>query len=119
MHKEKTLWFGVKEWRHFKKIVKCAGNYKFWKRQKNQEFQGTFRNGVKYLYGKSIERYDTISTLTRNDIYPVGNIKADKEKSAEKIDGAIATIIGIDCTIYCGNDTDASVYNGRIIYLFY
>ena len=66
-----------------------------------------------------MERYDTISTLTRNDIYPVGNIKADKEKSAEKIDGAIATIIGIDCTIYCGNDTDASVYNGRIIYLFY
>ena len=58
----------------------------------NQEFQGTFRNGVKYLYGKSIERYDTISTLTRNDAYLVGNIKADKEKSAEKIDGAIATI---------------------------
>lgn len=56
----------------------------------NQEFQGTFRNGVKYLYGKSIERYDTISTLTRNDAYLVGNIKADKEKSAEKIDGAIA-----------------------------
>lgn len=85
----------------------------------NQEFQGTFRNGVKYLYGKSIERYDTIPTLTRNDTYPVGNIKADKEKSAEKIDGTIATIIGLDCTIYCGNDTDASVYNGRIIYLFY
>lgn len=62
----------------------------------NQEFQGTFRNGVKYLYGKSIERYDTISTLTRNDAYLVGNIKADKEKSAEKIDGAIATIIGLD-----------------------
>lgn len=68
---------------------------------------------------KSIERYDTIPTLTRNDTYPVGNIKADKEKSAEKIDGTIATIIGLDCTIYCGNDTDASVYNGRIIYLFY
>ena len=80
----------------FKKNRQMCWKLQILKTPVNQEFQGTFRNGVKYLYGKSIERYDTISTLTRNDAYLVGNIKADKEKSAEKIDGAIATIIGLD-----------------------
>ena len=44
---------------------------------------------------------------------PAGNIKADKEKSTEKIDGAIATIMGLDRAIRCGNDTGASVYDSR------
>ena len=47
----------------------------------------------------------------RND--PVGNIKADKEKSTEKIDGAIATIMGLDRAIRCGNDVTESVYDDR------
>lgn len=42
---------------------------------------------------------------------PAGNIKADKEKSTEKIDGAIATIMGLDRAIRCGNDVTASVYD--------
>jgi phage terminase large subunit-like protein len=42
---------------------------------------------------------------------PAGNIKADKEKSTEKIDGAIATIMGLDRAIRCGNDTGESVYD--------
>ena len=44
---------------------------------------------------------------------PAGNIKADKEKSTEKIDGAIATIMGLNRAIRCGNDTSASVYDRR------
>ena len=63
---------------------------------------------------------------------PAGNIKADKEKSTEKIDGsvatimaldraircgnddgAVATIMGLDRAIRCGNNTDASVYDDR------
>ena len=44
---------------------------------------------------------------------PAGNIKADKEKSTEKIDGAIATIMALDRAIRCGNDTGASVYDSR------
>lgn len=44
---------------------------------------------------------------------PAGNIKADKEKSTEKIDGAIATIMGLDRAIRCGNDTGVSVYDSR------
>ena len=44
---------------------------------------------------------------------PAGNIKADKEKSTEKIDGAVATIMALDRAIRCGNDTSASVYDQR------
>lgn len=44
---------------------------------------------------------------------PAGNIKADKEKSTEKIDGAIATIMGLDRAIRCGNDARASIYDDR------
>ncbi|HAA6488393.1 TPA_asm: terminase, partial [Listeria monocytogenes] len=42
-----------------------------------------------------------------------GNIKADKEKSTEKIDGAIATIMALDRAIRCGNNNAASVYDDR------
>ena len=44
---------------------------------------------------------------------PAGNVKADKEKSTEKIDGAVATIIGLDRAIRCGNNTGAAVYDDR------
>ncbi len=44
---------------------------------------------------------------------PAGNIKADKERSTEKIDGAIATIMALDRAIRCGNDVSASVYDER------
>ena len=48
---------------------------------------------------------------------PAGNIKADKEKSTEKIDGAIATIMGLDRAIRCGTDTSASVYDNRGLFI--
>lgn len=44
---------------------------------------------------------------------PAGNIKPDKERSTEKIDGAVATIMALDRAIRCGNDTSASVYDSR------
>jgi phage terminase large subunit-like protein len=44
---------------------------------------------------------------------PAGNIKPDKEKSTEKIDGAVATIMALDRTIRCGTDNRESVYNDR------
>jgi len=44
---------------------------------------------------------------------PAGNIKPDKEKSTEKIDGAVATVMALDRAIRCGNDTSASVYDDR------
>ena len=44
---------------------------------------------------------------------PAGNIKPDKEKSTEKIDGAVATIMALDRAIRCGNDHSESVYDTR------
>lgn len=44
---------------------------------------------------------------------PAGNIKADKEKSTEKIDGAVATIMALDRAIRCGKGGTNSVYDER------
>ena len=49
---------------------------------------------------------------------PAGNIKADKSKSTEKIDGAIAMIMGLDRAIRCGNDSSESVYDSRGLLVF-
>ena len=49
---------------------------------------------------------------------PAGNIKADKEKSTEKIDGIIALIMALDRAIRCGNDTSESVYESRGVWVF-
>jgi len=46
------------------------------------------------------------------------NIKADKEKSTEKIDGAVATIMALDRAIRCGNDAGESVYDTRGLLVF-
>ena len=48
---------------------------------------------------------------------PAGNIKPDKEKSTEKIDGVIATVMALDRSIRCGLDSSESVYNERGILL--
>lgn len=45
---------------------------------------------------------------------PAGNIKPDKQKSTEKIDGVVATIMALDRAIRCGSgDDSSSVYNDR------
>lgn len=61
--------------------------------------------------GHPVLRWMMDNIFIRTD--PAGNIKADKEKSTEKIDGAIATIMGLDRAIRCGNDSGASVYDNR------
>lgn len=48
-------------------------------------------------------------SLLSND----GYFHLKKEKSTEKIDGAIATIIGLDRAIRCGNMNTESVYDAR------
>ena len=48
---------------------------------------------------------------------PAGNIKPDKEKSTEKIDGVVATIMALDRAIRCGLDNGKSVYDEREILL--
>lgn len=44
---------------------------------------------------------------------PAGNIKADKAKSTEKIDGAVAMIMALDRAIRHGGETAESVYDRR------
>ena len=61
--------------------------------------------------GHPVLRWNMDNIFIRTD--PAGNIKADKEKSTEKIDGAVATIMALDRAIRCGNDTSESVYNNR------
>lgn len=47
---------------------------------------------------------------------PAGNIKPDKEKSTEKIDGAVALIMALDRAVRCGaGDSGASIYDERAL----
>ncbi len=61
--------------------------------------------------GHPVLRWMMDNIYIRTD--PAGNIKADKEKSTEKIDGAVATIMALDRAIRCGNASGASVYDTR------
>ena len=61
--------------------------------------------------GHPVLRWNMDNIFIRTD--PSGNIKADKEKSTEKIDGAIALIMALDRAIRCGNVNGESVYENR------
>jgi len=61
--------------------------------------------------GHPVLRWMMDNIFIRRD--PAGNIKADKEKSTEKIDGAVAMIMALDRAIRMGNDSGESVYDDR------
>jgi len=61
--------------------------------------------------GHPVLRWMMDNIFIRTD--PAGNIKADKEKSTEKIDGAVATIMALDRAVRCGNVNTESVYDSR------
>lgn len=61
--------------------------------------------------GQPVLRWMMDNIFIRTD--PAGNIKPDKAKSTEKIDGAVATIMALDRAIRCGNLSKASVYDDR------
>lgn len=61
--------------------------------------------------GHPVLRWNMDNIFIRTD--PAGNIKADKAKSTEKIDGAIACIMALGRAIRCGNDVSESVYDSR------
>ena len=65
--------------------------------------------------GHPVLRWNMDNIFIRTD--PAGNIKADKEKSTEKIDGAIALIMALDRAIRCGNEEVGSVYDERGVLL--
>ena len=60
--------------------------------------------------GQPVLRWMMDNIFVRTD--PAGNIKPDKEKSTEKIDGAVATIMALDRSLRHQDDA-GSVYNQR------
>lgn len=66
--------------------------------------------------GHPVLRWMMDNIYIRTD--PAGNIKADKEKSTEKIDGAVAAIMALDRTLRRGGDSSASVYDERGLIVF-
>ena len=65
--------------------------------------------------GHKVLRWMMDNVFVRQD--PAGNIKMDKEKSTEKIDGAVATVMALDRAIRNGG-CDGSVYDDRGILIF-
>lgn len=65
--------------------------------------------------GHPVLRWMMDNIFIRTD--PAGNIKPDKEKSTEKIDGAVAAIMALDRAIRHGGST-GSVYDERGILVF-
>lgn len=61
--------------------------------------------------GQPVLRWMMDNIFIKSD--PAGNIKPDKEKSTEKIDGVVATIMALDRAIRCGNDNNESVYDDK------
>ena len=65
--------------------------------------------------GHPVLRWMMDNVFVRQD--PAGNIKMDKEKSTEKIDGAVATVMALDRAIR-NEGTTGSVYDERGIISF-
>ena len=61
--------------------------------------------------GHLVLRWNMDNIFIKRD--PAGNIKPDKEKSTEKIDGAVAMIMALDRAIRCGCNSGESVYDER------
>ncbi len=66
--------------------------------------------------GHPILRWNMDNIYIRKD--PAGNIKPDKEKSTEKIDGAVATVMALDRALKGGGVVEKSVYDERGLITF-
>lgn len=69
----------------------------------------TGRNASSVTY--PVLRWNMDNIFIKRD--PAGNIKPDKEKSTEKIDGSVATIMALDRAIRCGCVNGDSIYDSR------
>ena len=66
--------------------------------------------------GHPVLRWMIDNIFVRTD--PAGNIKPDKEKSTEKIDGAVASIMALDRALRHGVTQHESVYEERGLLVF-
>jgi phage terminase large subunit-like protein len=61
--------------------------------------------------GNPVLRWNIDNLVVRTD--PAGNLKPDKEKATNKIDGAVAMIMGLDRAVKHAGETGPSVYENR------
>ena len=61
--------------------------------------------------GQPVLRWNMDNIFIKQD--PAGNIKIDKAKSSEKVDGAVALVMALDRAIRAGNISTSSVYDER------
>ena len=66
--------------------------------------------------GNPVLRWMMDNAVVRTD--PAGNIKIDKSKAVEKVDGCIATVMALDRTLRCENQITDSVYDDRGLLVF-
>ena len=90
-------------------VVPFGQGYKDMTPATNQLMKLTLEQKIAHS-GHPVLRWMMDNIIVKID--PAGNIKPDKEKSTERIDGAIATIMALDRAQRHQGDT-GSVYNGR------
>ena len=61
--------------------------------------------------GHKVLRWNIDNIVVRQD--PAGNLKIDKAKSSEKVDGAIGLVMALDRALKVGNISTSSVYDER------
>ena len=63
--------------------------------------------------GHPVLRWNVDNIFIKTD--PAGNVKIDKEKSTERVDGAVALVMALDRAIRCGSGIapENSIYNER------
>jgi len=61
--------------------------------------------------GNDVLRWMADNIFVRTD--PAGNIKPDKEKSNEKIDGIVSLIMALDRAIRCEGETHSKIHDGE------
>ena len=65
--------------------------------------------------GHPVLRWNVDNIFVKRD--PAGNIKPDKEKSTEKIDGAVALIMALDRAIRGGAEIGTSIYDSHDLFV--
>lgn len=76
-----------------------------------KEFEKLVLTGKIEHFGNPVLRWMLASTLVKTD--PAGNIKPDKEKSTQKIDGIVAAIMALGEWMTAQADDESNPYENR------
>ena len=103
-----ALWFWIPQDNLKLRVARDHVPYDLWQ---HQGFLQTAEGKLAHA-GHAVLSWMVDNIHVRTD--PAGNIKPDKQKSTEKIDGVVATIMAIDRAIRRGNaHTGTSVFDSR------